>query len=155
MFIKQTPEVPLRHKDSFCSKSSLPSSVNPVSRNDVLVENSKLRDCQKSENMPLYPHSILKKVTSARKISHPALVQDEPTIDYSTDDGEKDESDDVNPKSSLKQTTKSTKLSKNSVIDDSPLDRPIAKPGKQFNGHLTSRLLFEDKWKPVFTIFHS
>ena len=91
--------------------------------------------------MPLYPHSILKKVSSARKISHPALVQDEPTIDYSTDDGEKEESDYVIPKSSLTQTTKSQKLSKNSVIDDSPLDRPIAKPGKQFNGYLTLRLL--------------
>ena len=91
--------------------------------------------------MPLYPHSILKKVSAAKKISHPALVQDEPTIDYYTDDGEKEESDYVNPKSSLTQTTKSKKLSKNSVIDDSPLDRPIAKPGKQFNGYLTLRLL--------------
>ena len=134
--IKQTPEVPLKHKDSFYSKSSLPSSVNPVSRDDVLVENSNSRDSKKSENMPLYPHSILKKVSSARKISHPTLVQDEPTIDYSTDDGEKDELDDVNPKSSLTQTTKSQKLSKNSVIDDSPLDRPTAKPGKRKIGFL-------------------
>ena len=106
--------------------------------------------------MPLYPHSILKKVSSARKISHPAVVQDEPTIDYSTDDGEKDESDDVNPKSSLTQTTKSKKLSKNSVIDDSPLDRPIAKPGKQFNGYLTFRLpLFQRQMEICFYYFYS
>ena len=131
--------MPFKH--SSCSKSSLPSSVNPVSRNDVLVENINSRDSKTSENMPLYPHSILKKVSSARKISPPAMVQDEPTIDYSTDDGEKEESDDVNPKSSLTQTTKAQKLSKNSVIDDSPLDRPIAKPGKQFNGYLTLRIL--------------
>ena len=74
------------------------------------------------ENMPLYPHSILKK--GSKSISaYPQYVTEEPVIDYDTED------EDV-PENNGSRMEKSEASLITISNEDPSLDRPAAKPGK-------------------------
>ena len=74
------------------------------------------------ENMPLYPHSILKKGSNSTS-AYPQYVTEEPVIDYDTEDEDVPENDGSRMKKS--------EASLNTISNEDPsLDRPAAKPGK-------------------------
>ena len=102
-------------------KSPPHPSATASSCENVLEKDSSVKEPH-LENMPLYPHSILKKGSKSTS-AYPQYVTEEPVIDYNTED------EDV-PENNGSRMEK-FEASLNSTSNEDPsLDRPIAKPGK-------------------------
>ena len=106
-----------------------PSPGKSTSCDDVLDENSSETEKKKLENMPLYPHSILKKGSNPRVTSQPPFGNEEPLIDYDSDDNQNNETNHVSQKLSSVTAVKSQGSSTALPAEDTHLDRPAAKPG--------------------------
>ena len=102
-------------------KSPPHPSATASSCKNVLEKDSSVKEPH-LENMPLYPHSILKKGSKSTS-AYPQYVTEEPVIDYNTED------EDV-PQSDGSRTQKSEAPLNTISNEDPSLDRPAAKPGK-------------------------
>ena len=112
-------------------KSTLqPSPGKSTSCDDVLDENSSETEKKQLENMPLYPHSILKKGSNSRVTSQPPFGNEEPLIDYDSDDNQNNEINQVSQNLSSVTAVKSQRSSTALPAEDTHLDRPAAKPGR-------------------------
>ena len=104
------------------------SPEKSTSCDDVLDENSSKPEKTELENMPLYPHSILKKASNPRVTTRPPYKNEEPVIDYDSDDN-----NDINRVSQNLSSVKAVKSQRSSTTlptEDTQLDRPTAKPGR-------------------------
>ena len=101
-------------------KSPPHPSATASSCENVLEKDSSVKEPH-LENMPLYPHSILKKGSKSTS-AYPHYVTEEPVIDYDTEDEDVPENDG--------SRTKKSEASLNTISNEDPsLDRPAAKPG--------------------------
>lgn len=113
------------------TKSFLQTSPEKsTSCDDVLDENSSETEKKKLENMPLYPHSILKKASNPRGTSQPLFGNEEPLIDYDSDDNQNNEINQLSENLSSAKAVKSHSSSTALPNEDTHLDRFAAKPGR-------------------------